>query len=245
MLFKLFKKIKNNAFTFTETLLAIALIGTVAFLTIPDLANSVNKQRKIAKIQKIYSTLNKAQTAAIQKHGALDSWFNTKDTTPEIIKNYTDKLTQFLTVNRNCGTSTGCFSYQEIADGANSDGHNYVILPNNVAIAIIDMLNKPVALNGYEKYYGKIALSLNASDKSVEAGQDLFYFAILESGIEPLYSNSALTSESDLKKYVFQNRIAASTWILKNQNMDYLDANEKGECKTSTKKLSWSETSCR
>jgi len=59
---------RTKAFTLTEILITIAIIGIVAALTIPGLINNYKEKSIITALRKIYSELTQATQLATLEH---------------------------------------------------------------------------------------------------------------------------------------------------------------------------------
>ena len=105
----MFKNISKKAFTLSEVLITLVVIGIVAAITMPTLhANYVEKER-IAKIKKTYSTLNQAMIR-VRATGA-DMMFEEIDGNSQKIKEWYDEyMGPFLITTKVCHQKAGCWN---------------------------------------------------------------------------------------------------------------------------------------
>ena len=250
---------KALAFTLAETLIVMGIIGVVAALTIPNLNSSTADKEKVAKLKKVYSNLNDAIGRAEAVYGSMEEWKisdscsgpGTCATKPA------ERLADFLKISKTCGTSLGCFStsnYKKLdgtdvslTSGAiNSAGTYYSFiladgtsLGINVACLVMTLF---VDIDGPTK-------------GSSTLGKDLFMFYVLEPSLTSNSSSPAwqllsdkpnggksLLELSDITSN-FKTGEGLATWVLQNDNMDYLKATN-GKCKNNVV-LSWTNTSCK
>lgn len=189
---------KNNkkAFTLTELLVALGIVGAIAALSIPSLMNSINK--------KIYATQLKSFVGSVQQL-AVDQMLANKTKDLEL----TDfKSTDILTsggfdVAQACAAgNTDCWkttTYKTIDDPANAN-------KNRVQYASVRLKNGMTVMYRYspsgtkinagtpkEDYsIGEFLVDLNGDDAPNMYGRDFFSFYISKRGViipEPKYIN--------------------------------------------------------
>lgn len=66
---------KNKAFTLSEILITLGIIGVVSALTIPTLVNNYQKKLFVTKMKYTYSLLSNALALSILENGATSTWF--------------------------------------------------------------------------------------------------------------------------------------------------------------------------
>ena len=254
---------KALAFTLAETLIVMGIIGVVAALTIPNLNASTADKEKVAKLKKVYSNLNDAIGRAEAVYGPLSDWdvFNSCSGAGQCSTKPAERLADFLKVSKTCGTSLGCFSsanYKKLdgssvsltsssPSGINASDYYYsFILADGTSLGIqaaCSIITLFVDIDGPNK-------------GSSTLGKDLFMFYVL--GASGLVSSSnypmwQLVSDNpsggkslpELSNITsnFKTGDGLATWVLQNDNMDYLKATN-GTCKNG-KVLSWTNTSCK
>ncbi len=66
--------LKFKAFTLSEILISLSIIGIIAALTIPTLFNKYEKHTTVVKLKKGYSMFANVFERAIGEHGAVEDW---------------------------------------------------------------------------------------------------------------------------------------------------------------------------
>ena len=263
------------AFTLAEVLVVIGIIGTVATLTLPNLNNGISEEKTIAKLKQTYTDLNQAQELAIAKYGPIQYWFPDSGTSADYATLYATRIMKFLKVSKTCDDAKGCVTdaYVKKADGANSTTHfekysadvYYRMILSNGATAIVllehNKCNKNLMLTTLyadkslksavrDSVCGLLYLDIDGPNKGpFKAGTDFFYFYITKNGILP-YGTKMDTYDGDrdviyLRRRCFTDGISCASWVLKNNNMDYLHANSAGKCNDTGVYLSWEQTTCK
>lgn len=62
------------AFTLAEVLIALAIIGIVAAMTIPSMVQKFEEKARITALKKFYATITQAVQMAVIEHGTPDMW---------------------------------------------------------------------------------------------------------------------------------------------------------------------------
>ena len=65
---------KRFAFTLSEVLITLGIIGVVAAIVTPVLIQNYEKQETAAKVKAAYSILSQAINDSISENGDIDSW---------------------------------------------------------------------------------------------------------------------------------------------------------------------------
>lgn len=119
------------AFTLSEVLMVVAIIGTIAALAIPNLSNDINEEKYATLLRSTVSQLDAAYGKLISEYGSSENAAATKkDCNNETNLNlcFGDILTSYLNVKLNCrGTKDGrCFSNGSLyeLDGSVADERN-------------------------------------------------------------------------------------------------------------------------
>ena len=171
---------RKRAFTLTELLIALGIIGTIAALCIPSLMTTINNKSLAIQLQN--------NVAAIQQAIANQKIIkNTKDMSETAFANETDFYALFQSSKgETCSASstTKCWgdSYRVIGGGAPS----YELVPEGNAIRL-----KNGATIAYETGNGdaygntqlcEIFIDVNGADEPNIVGRDLFAFFISKNG---------------------------------------------------------------
>ena len=236
---------KALAFTLAETLIVMGIIGVVAALTIPNLNSSTGDREKVAKVKKIYSNLNDAIGRAQAVYGPVEEWVNGKTVEQKNLIFY-ERITEFMKIQKTCTpNTTGCFTKNQgnalksgfsVTDTFQS--HYQVILADGISIAMFpyeDGCQEDGCYNFYVDIDGP-------SKGSCTWGKDIFAFVGgSKDGLIPSWASSNAT----LRSYCFKFGNTCSSWVIQNNNMDYIKADSSGKCPNG-KVLDWTtNTSCK
>jgi len=206
----------------------MGIIGVVAALTLPNLNSSTGNKEKVAKVKKIYQNLNDAMGRATAVYGPYDEWF-INDTTPEQKhKRVAERLTEFMKLSKNCGFSANgeCFvkNIKNNKNGESSDvaSQNYykAVLADGTGI-LIDCAN------------GSIFIDIDGVNKgSNKASKDIFAFYIDSNTGEIIPEGDYYNTNSSVFSCgcLSNGATACTSWVIMNENMDYLKADNSGKC---------------
>lgn len=133
------RKIKSNAFTLSETLITLTIVGIMAVLVIPGLIKDVNNKAMMSLLQGTITNLNSAIQTELARSGAIDIE-NT-----DIWNNTVDFFKRTLDVAAVCGegNSSKCYAPENnytTLNGNNASltrSDNAVLLKNGVAIDLV------------------------------------------------------------------------------------------------------------
>ena len=97
----------KKAFTLSEVLITLVVIGVVAAITLPTVFGDWQKERTLSALKKTYSVFSNAMQLAIMKEGPIDTWK---------IKTYATGAWEFtemyvlpyVSVAKNCNVETFC-----------------------------------------------------------------------------------------------------------------------------------------
>ena len=101
------------AFTLSEVLITLAVIGVISAMTIPTVINKYQEQATVSKVKKIYSTMNQAFLLSVKDNGYANEWNvnnGISSTTANQIASY---FKPYLKIIKDCGTNSGCLGYKE------------------------------------------------------------------------------------------------------------------------------------
>ena len=240
------KNIKRFAFTLAETLTILAILGVLATIMITNLVNSIQDSIEITQIKKAYSMISNAFSMAIVENGPLKTWNWPEPTARKSIKNtvfLSEKLSEYLPVQRFCGNTTGCFNYgygsthkfktlNDFNGGSelHTDNPNLytskMILKNNMRIAFA--MGYPDFTNQWDYYHMKI--DINGPIGPNRYGYDVFHIFYNSNGL--LSFNSYVAKQASFcNKYSIAPSNTTSTpsldgvsciyWVIKHNNMNY------------------------
>lgn len=165
---------KKAGFTLAEVLVALAIVGIVSAMTIPNLLNKTAKKTQATAMRK----------ASVEINEAFDMYLSEKDTkivdtifstTTKINDNF---LTHYFKVNKNCGSSLdGCFNptFKHISDTTTSNNlSSYITLTNSSCI--MTTANIAICVSTFDKDtgYGTILVDTNGPKEPNIKGRDIF-----------------------------------------------------------------------
>ena len=171
---------QKRAFTLTELLIALGIIGTIAALSIPSLMTSIHNKMLATQLQNNVESVQ--QTIANQK-----IIHNTKDLTETKFKDETGFFSLFQSSKgEKCSakSTTKCWgkSYRVIGGGAPS----YELVPEGNAIRLKNGATIAYKTGNGDAYGNKqlceIFIDVNGADEPNIVGRDLFAFFISKNG---------------------------------------------------------------
>lgn len=191
------KSANDRAFTLAEVLIALAIIGVIAALTVPNLMHKLEKQGYVSGLKKAYSILSNATRLIIAENGtpkAADGGW--ADSTLHMYELYKSHLKNA----KECGMASGCFlerteykflngSVQHFSWDMNGTRRT-LILADGVQSAFVFYDNDggrncSSAWNGSKNFCAEIFVDVNGSKKPNTFGRDLFRFVLKENGLYP------------------------------------------------------------
>lgn len=173
------------AFTLSEVMLVLSVIGVIAALTIPGLIQSLNDRQSKVVLKKTFSSLNQAALSIINEYGSFKNILST---------NENDKLsnlfqTQFNVIKTcNMGSlNNGCWKAADdctaMADCVVADNSGFV---TNAGAFVTFDYNYPDCTGEVEsKVCGSITVDVNGASAPNKTGKDIFGFYITENSVKP------------------------------------------------------------
>ena len=237
-------KNKKSGFTLGEVLLAVAIVGLIAALTIPNLNKNINEDKYIALMKATMGQLDAAVAKIVSEYGSLDNAAKSCN------KNFATAcfgniLTKYLDTRKVCSSSDkSCFSTEPMKDvygnavkdrgdegETASDPCKYnFILSNGVAVCLrgvygvsldesididVDGPNAGPNMRGVDNF----EFVLNND------GVSYFDVSIFKSEYEnaesPGYEQTIQASRRDIDRG-FKFEYDSVAWAFLNGNMDYL-----------------------
>lgn len=220
----MFKKY-GFAFTLAEVLIALAVIGIVAALTIPSLIEKYQEKILITKLKKFYSELSFAYNMNIANE---KPDFSSED------------IIEYFKVYKICEhTYEGCADnrYVTVKNGRANWGKtdsfastsNYAILQNGMILRYYTFkssgCNKNAGTGALSNTCSEFSIDINGSQKPNQLGKDVFYFYVTQKGIVPF-------GTKDETRYPFetacslQSGTSCAAWVLQNENFDYFKCDD-------------------
>lgn len=219
---------KKTAFTLTETLITLAIIGIIASMTIQTVVPKLNEKTRTQQLKKTYSVLQQAFLKALSQEGSIEDWgisMTAGDGGEKVLLN---KIAPHLKTLKICENGRGCYpniTYKNI------DGSNYVNwnnLPDRSALILTDgtivMFNTSSA--GSYSDFGQIYVDINGSKPPNKVGIDFFYFYLFKNSIIPSGAPAKYGNEFFKEKCIKKAGFGCAAWVLYNENMEYLHCND-------------------
>ena len=178
---------KQKAFTLTELLIALTIIGAVSAMAIPNLIEGIHRRTLVTQLKNIYGTvqeLAREQLATRNTKNLLDTDFG------DPAKLLTDKNFQ---ITKKCTSGAQCWNaqYKRLSDKAvttrptseNIDTGKSIILKNGIILTYTTNLTTtyPNMPDG-DKVIGMFRVDVNGTDKPNIIGRDVFWFLISKKG---------------------------------------------------------------
>ncbi|MCI1272826.1 MAG: type II secretion system GspH family protein [Clostridiaceae bacterium] len=234
------KNKQKSGFTLAEVLITLGIIGVVAALTLPSLIQNNREQENIAKLAKIYNTLDNSLERAVTENGTVDSWGLTgnNDTSYDIFWN---NIVPYLNIAKACQHTgdDGCvLSYERYSltgktSKANDKyaGRNFILLADGTVISLtwFDNTNCSMVVGTSEPLKhvcGDLLVDTNGQTKPNITGKDIFDFYITKDKFIPVgtanetrrgFPNFCSKTNNDSN-----NGYACTAWVIFSKNMDYL-----------------------
>lgn len=172
-----------NAFTLSEVLVSLAIVGVVSALTVPTLINNYQRQSYVTQLRKVYSSVMNALVQYTEDQRGED--LMETDLFSSAINANTGKarvkpfLLNYFKVAKDCGNATTpCFanSYTNINGNANSafaaDSYYCVSLASGAGLCMTNLKKEEVV--GYKGAWGRIAIDINGPKPPNIGGRDMF-----------------------------------------------------------------------
>ena len=215
----------KHAFTLSEILITLGIIGVVAAMTIPTVVNKYQERVIVSKVKKVYSVINQAFLLSVKDNGYANEWNVENTTGTSSVNQLVSYLKPYMKVLRDCGTSSGCLGYTEDVyhlKGARHKGYNYDTKDNYYKMILNDGSYIWFSLvgnycqfsaGGQSNVCGQIYTDINGGKKPNTIGKDIFLFYITPYAIKPRIDNTCKTNDTGW---------GCSGYILQNGNMNYL-----------------------
>ena len=186
----------KKAFTLSEVLITLGIIGIVAAMTIPTLIANYQKKQLVAGLQKGYSVLNNVFKMAMA-HDSTDYMINTSlfsalpDNTsnPDDYSEFVAELGKYLKIQKYCNPGQqGCFNIEyKLLDGDDSDGE-YVkndrlkVYISDGSIYYFSLCKFGCREIGQRLWLGNIGIDVNGERAPNQNGRDYFDIMLFENG---------------------------------------------------------------
>lgn len=226
----------NPAFTLAEVLITLGIIGVVAAMTLPTLIQNYQEKVTINKLKKMYSVLSQAYT--MHKIDNDENIFYTY-TSDNAIK-VAEIFKPHLKISKDCGVEdSGCLPSEGYKRWDRPSYTSTIYATNDKYYSIVLDDGSLLVFRGgdlLEFASAEIFYDINGKNPPNTWGKDMFSFSIsIQSNkLIPIYADFYKQSCIIEEESVLWD---CTSWVLINENMDYLHCPEK---------LSWDgKTSCK
>lgn len=229
----------KKAFTLSEVLLALAVIGILAAMTIPSVSDNINRRMMTAKFKNTYLSIQDLAKEKISHADNINSGQLPPATTTLNDSDFASSSSllnsQNFDVSYNCSSTKKCWGSTYKPVGQNTTlsvtSQTGIKLKNGVAIRYLvetDPSSNPFSDDpkNTEFYYGTFYVDVNGEDRPNILGRDLFIFKITDKGRlgDNLANKDGTKDKSQLLAACKDGSklTACATYLeLNNWNMDY------------------------
>jgi len=235
---------KNKAFTLAETLIVIGIIGVVAALTLPNLNHATGDKETVTRLMKAYSTLNEAVDRAVAIYGPISTWKSCQEDDDQFTSCLMKRIGEFLKISKSCNEIGYVNGVEDVScDPLRTspiDGFIIYQLQDGLTFTITNMSLD--CTMDYSYYAGKVNdvcadgvfIDINGPNKGKnEWGYDSFRFMLSDSLGLVNYNWPDWTFEDTVDNCLREKGEFCFWWILQFGNLDYLKADEEGNCNDS------------
>lgn len=180
---------KKKAFTLSEVLVTLVIIGVVAALTLPSVMQDTRGKEYAVKLQKANSVLAQSFNMMSKNSGYGNGNYKFLSD-PNF--NFLDEFAKTVNVAKRCNNESGCFasSYKTLANGTNevTGAKDSLITTDGMAYNFISGgTREGLSAEDQAKCIGRIAVDVNSVAEPNMFGIDTFFFAVVKGkGIVPL-----------------------------------------------------------
>ncbi len=228
------REVKKAAFTLTEVLITLGIIGIVAAMTLPTLISKFQERQNISRLLKIYSILNQANSQVVDDIGEYSGW-GLSDNNQESTRKAFSYYEPYLKIIEKCDNKPGCWAYKSFSltgqtaqyTGTNRAGVDYIgIKLLDGSYITFDFGNQPrISSYGLPNDIGSnyiiFWVDVNGDRLPNTLGKDIFMFATYQDKIIPNgYGNKSQNCKN--KQGGTFAGFDCAWWVVQNKNMDYL-----------------------
>ena len=246
-------RLKKFAFTLSEVLITLGIIGVVAAMTLPSVMQNYREKETAAKLKKVYSILSQALVSAINDTGmTVDQWDLKEGDSIEgsqvLLYKYFEPYFKIADDCKKVNTCIGSKKYLYL-NGTPHIAYNSQNSYKHLVLADGSLIIFHVS-NGFKNcstdYIGPYTYTTNCAEIYVDTngyyrgpnqfGKDFFTFEMKKDRILPVGTQQ---EHPDFSQACSFNRALASdctAWVIQNENMDYLHCDDlqwgtKTKCK--------------
>ncbi len=197
---KFYKNFK--AFTLSEILISLTIIGIISAITIPIISSIIDDNQYKAALKKNYSNLSNAINLAYGfNYDDFKDW-NYKNNELAFTTEIAEKLFNYLHVQKICGHSSGCFAAPIYAKNgslgvndfvtAYEEAYSFILNDGTSVILVAWSDSNAISFLGFnqETLFGlnanlSIIVDVNGLKKPNKSGKDIFLFMLTPKGLLP------------------------------------------------------------
>lgn len=216
----------KKAFTLAEALIAMAIIGVVAALTIPQLMKKYTEMVTVNRVKHTYSIFKEAIRLAIAENGDVDGWEISDGQNAQSAQQLYNYIKPYLKSVRSAGSfSTEEYPFSSVTtlDGTSLNLYNntyyYKILLINGTLVWFRTTSEfcHSSDGGRTDVCGGFWIDINGKKSPNRIGVDIFHLFLVPEGIE-----AALPWNSPSRCDKNSIGWSCTRYILDHGNMDYL-----------------------
>ncbi len=218
----------KRAFTLSEVLITLGIIGVIAAITIPMLMTKYYEKRTVNQLRETQSILAQAVRMSEEEYGDADTW-TTEYWSKKGAEDIATKLKASLKIATDCGvsdTKNSCIKKTYLRRNSQKHDVNYatdtryykIVLLNGTAVWWKATDQSERRKGSYIEFF----VDTNGVNPPNTWGKDLFVFSYENEGLRPFgapnsvypYKNHCLPTNS--------TGYGCAYWVLTTQNMSYL-----------------------
>ena len=202
-------RIMKNAFTMSELLLVIAILGVVAVLALPSLQSGIDKDKNVALLREAKNQIDAAFSRISDEYGSLEDACGPITDDNTFTTCVSEKLQEQLKVESTTNDSFPTAVIQKMGLYASSS----FLLSNGMAVCTI----APPYHSGSENAKKMIFIDVDGPNNGTNTyGEDIFWFYIGDDGL--VYRSSGGRGSHR----AFQTLQDEEEWAIVVGNQDYL-----------------------
>lgn len=230
-------------FTIAEVLIVLGIIGIIAELTIPSLAQKFQDKVTVVSLKKEISVLQEALNLARAEEGPIQDWYKYSSEPDDaaarinFLASFNAVLSKYLKVTKNCGTGTGCLPAYKYLNGNPAPDYETSTSYSKMQLADGSILffSTGIAEFGVPDYKAcgvYIYLDTNGLKGPNRLGYDTFQtyvYTYLYSPVGIVFTSGPLTGNlagtargGGICKASTSLGVSCTSWVIYRENRDYL-----------------------
>lgn len=226
------------AFTLSEVLITLGVIGVVAAMTLPALVQKRQEKVTVSKLKKSYSVIQQAYLMALEDKGTPDLWglvdnLNSGNDDVDDTNNFLYHMKKYLKITHYCGgEAEGCWTNAKALHGGYFNNHEDEKRYSKAQLAdgsnILTYVEYPdcSGTRGYIKdICGFYRTDVNGNKPPNTMGKDIFTFYFTKTRIIPAGTQQemgAYSFEQSCRDVSTHEGRGCTAWVIYNENLDYL-----------------------